>query len=94
VRIGALDVTDRVYEAAKGALTAAGIDLPFPTQQVLLHDQTEEADGDRAAQREGWPARGRNPRPRSRARREATEPGRQPGGAGASGNGAGRPPGP
>lgn len=94
MRIGALDVTDRVYEAAKGALTAAGIDLPFPTQQVLLHDQTEEADGDRAAQREGWPARGRNPRPRSRARREATEPGRQPGGAGASGNGAGRPPGP
>ena len=36
-------------------LVAAGIDLPFPTQQVLFHDQTEETDGDRANQREGWP---------------------------------------
>ncbi len=33
---------------------------------VLLHDQTEESDGDRARQREGWPApaQGRAPRPR------------------------------
>lgn len=33
-----------------------GIDLPFPTQQILFHDQTEETDGDRTRQREGWPA--------------------------------------
>ena len=33
-----------------------GIDLPFPTQQILFHDQTEESDGDRRTQREGWPA--------------------------------------
>jgi hypothetical protein len=26
-----------------------------PTQQILFHDQTEETDGDRARQREGWP---------------------------------------
>ena len=40
-------------------------DLPFPTQQLLLHDQTEEADGDRRRQREGWPAgRGEVLRPR------------------------------
>ncbi|GEO15213.1 hypothetical protein MAE02_29090 [Microvirga aerophila] len=39
----------------KQALTAAGIDLPYPTNVVLLHDQTEEADGDRRRQREGWP---------------------------------------
>jgi small-conductance mechanosensitive channel len=71
VRTEALDVTDRVYKSAKLALTRAGIDLPFPTQQVLLHDQTEETDGDRAAQREGWPARGRIPRPRWRARDQA-----------------------
>ncbi len=35
---------------------AAGIDLPYPTQVVLFHDQTEETDGDRTRQREGWPA--------------------------------------
>ena len=30
--------------------------MPFPTQQILFHDQTEATDGDRAQQREGWPA--------------------------------------
>jgi len=52
----ALDARDRVLSAIKSALTAAGIDLPFPTQQVLFHDQTETSDGDRVRQREGWPA--------------------------------------
>jgi hypothetical protein len=42
--------------AVKRTLLAHGVDLPFPTQQVLFHDQTEESDGDRARQREGWPA--------------------------------------
>ncbi len=42
-----------------------GVDLPFPTSVVLFHDQTEETDGDRKRQREGWPA-GDNP-PRARA---------------------------
>ena len=37
-----------------------GVDLPFPTSVVLFHDQTEEIDGDRTRQREGWPA-GKNP---------------------------------
>jgi len=55
-RADALDARDRVLSATKSALTTAGIDLPFPTQQVLLHDQTETTDGDRARQREGWPA--------------------------------------
>ena len=45
----------RVIEAIKNALSANGIDMPFPTQQLLVHDQTEEADGDRTQQREGWP---------------------------------------
>lgn len=35
---------------------ARGIAVPFPTQQLLLHDQSEATDGDRARQREGWPA--------------------------------------
>jgi small conductance mechanosensitive channel len=54
---------DAVLEKAKGALLAAGIDLPFPTRQILWHDQTDETDGDRARQREGWPA-GAGPVPR------------------------------
>jgi small conductance mechanosensitive channel len=51
-----LDSRDRVLAAIKNKLTTNGIDLPFPTQQILFHDQTEETDGDRASQREGWPA--------------------------------------
>lgn len=65
-RRGVVDVRDHVLQGAKERLTAAGIDLPFPTTQVLLHDQTEATDGDRARQREGWPqpASGSPPRPR------------------------------
>ncbi len=39
--------------------------LPYPTQQILLHDQTEATDGDRKTQREGWPA-GQGEVPKSR----------------------------
>ena len=57
---------DEALHAIKDALTAAGVDLPFPTQQILFHDQTERTDGDRARQREGWPAGpGPVPGPRS-----------------------------
>jgi small-conductance mechanosensitive channel len=55
-RADAQDLQDRVLESVKAALTAQGIDLPFPTHQVLFHDQTEATDGDRRRQREGWPA--------------------------------------
>jgi small conductance mechanosensitive channel len=51
-----LGVRSRVIAAIKSRLLEQGIDLPLPTQQVLFHDQTEESDGDRARQREGWPA--------------------------------------
>ncbi|MGY2132579.1 mechanosensitive ion channel family protein [Hymenobacter sp. HD11105] len=51
-----LDAQDKVLESIKNKLTANGIDMPFPTQQVLFHDQTEVTDGDRRTQREGWPA--------------------------------------
>ncbi|MBW4468090.1 MAG: mechanosensitive ion channel family protein [Pegethrix bostrychoides GSE-TBD4-15B] len=65
-RADVLDLQDRVLTNIKNKLTASGIDLPFPTQQILLHDQTEATDGDRARQREGWPAgQGEIPRPRS-----------------------------
>lgn len=69
----AVDALDGAIEAVKQALTEAGLDLPYPTTQVLFHDQTEETDGDRARQREGWPAAGRNvPRPRWQALRETS----------------------
>lgn len=55
-RADVLDLQDRVLANIKNKLTANGIDLPFPTQQILFHDQTESTDGDRAQQREGWPA--------------------------------------
>ncbi len=59
-----------IFEAAK----SRGIDLPFPTQIVLFHDQTEETDGDRARQREGWPAGEDPPRPRSESAEEPSHP--------------------
>ena len=66
-RADALDLRDKVITAIKQTLYVEhGIDLPYPTQQILFHDQTEESDGDRARQREGWPAgRGSVPPPRN-----------------------------
>ena len=62
-----LESRDQVLSAVKRKLQSHGIDLPFPTHQVLFHDQTEETDGDRRRQREGWPAgTGEVPRPRRR----------------------------
>jgi small conductance mechanosensitive channel len=61
-----LDAQDRVLEAIKNKLSANGIDLPYPTRQILFHDQTEVADGDRRRQREGWPA-GKGDVPAARA---------------------------
>ena len=56
---------DWVLENVCNKLVAAGIDLPFPTQQVLFHDQTEETDGNRSRQREGWPVQPNGDVPRS-----------------------------
>jgi small-conductance mechanosensitive channel len=65
-RTEVLQSQDKVLTAIKKKLTANGIDLPFPTWQVLFHDQTEETDGDRSRQREGWPAGNHEvPKPRS-----------------------------
>lgn len=55
---------DRVLQTVAEALAAGGIDLPFPTQVVLLHDQTEATDGNRTKQREGWAAGENPPEPR------------------------------
>jgi len=74
IRREVVESQDRVLEALKPALIAAGIDLPLPTQQVLFHDQTEETDGDRTRQREGWPARADNPRSRAALTRPVETP--------------------
>ena len=56
---------DKVICAVKKKLVENGIDLPYPTRQILFHDQTEETDGDRSLQREGWPAgKSKVPKPR------------------------------
>ncbi|MGX9983078.1 mechanosensitive ion channel family protein [Methylobacterium fujisawaense] len=69
-RRDAVDALDHAISNVKEALTAAGIDLPYPTSQVLFHDQTEAADGDRTRQREGWPVGNDPPRARWRVLRE------------------------
>lgn len=56
-RTNVVHVQAAVLEAMKVALDKMGIDMPYPTQVVLLHDQTEETDGVRGMQREGWPRR-------------------------------------
>lgn len=65
-RIDDLNSRDKVISAIKQKLYVEhGIDLPYPTRQILFHDQTEETDGDRNRQREGWPA-GNKEVPKSR----------------------------
>ena len=51
-----LRIRHRAMSGIKDVLLENGIDIPFPTQHILFHDQTEATDGDRAPQREGWPA--------------------------------------
>jgi len=46
--VDVLVAQDKVLAETKKRLQAAGIDLPYPTRQVLFHDQTEATDGDRA----------------------------------------------
>lgn len=53
IRRDVVELQDRVLPALHPALIAAGIDLPLPHQRVLVDDQTEEMDGDRARQRGG-----------------------------------------
>ncbi len=66
-------VRDKVLTAVKYALNDAGIDMPYPTEVHLFHDQTEAIDGDRAEQREGWPPVETNPQARWKAQAEARQ---------------------
>ena len=67
LRTDVVHVQSRVIEAIKTALDKHGIDMPFETVVQLFHDQTEETDGLRGDQREGWPkVVDADTRPRSR----------------------------
>ena len=55
-RASQIHVFGEVLQAVYKKLDGAGIDMPYPTQVHLFHDQTEEHDGNRSMQREGWPA--------------------------------------
>ena len=63
-RASVINTFGRVIEAVYKDLDENGIDMPYPTNVVLFHDQTEEVDGDRSKQREGWPA-GKDPVPKT-----------------------------
>ena len=65
-RASVVHARGRVIAAGKQALGRAGIDLPFPTQVLLLHDQSEATDGNHTRHREGWPAGDRPTLPRRR----------------------------
>ena len=62
----------QIIRAVKHALDAAAIDMPYDTKVHLFHDQTEETDGDREGQREGWPKPkdGNTPKSRFKAQKE------------------------
>lgn len=53
-------------QAIKNALDDAAIDMPYDTKVHLFHDQTEESDGERDAQREGWPSPKEGDAPKAR----------------------------
>ncbi|MBA3662326.1 MAG: mechanosensitive ion channel family protein [Gammaproteobacteria bacterium] len=50
-----LRIRGKVLSGIKKRFHEEGIDIPFPTQTILWHDQTETTDGNREKQREGWP---------------------------------------
>lgn len=68
----------RVLTAIKKELDQQSIDMPYPTNVVLWHNQTEETDGDRTQQREGWPAGDSPPKPRPLAGSFGSDGGAEP----------------
>ena len=54
LRSDVVHVQAAVIQAVKQAFNDAGIDIPYETQVVLFHDQTDSRDGNPAKQFEGW----------------------------------------
>jgi small-conductance mechanosensitive channel len=55
-RSAAVVAVDELLQGGMEALTAAGIDLPFPTQTVLMRGQTEEGEAGRRREGQDKPA--------------------------------------
>jgi len=72
-RAEVVKVKATIIHQVKLALDEAKIDMPYDTKVHLLHDQTESSDGERNAQREGWPSskEGQDPKPRWKEIKEA-----------------------
>ena len=64
-RTDVVHVKSNIVEAIKTAIDEAGIDKPFETVVQLYHDQTDEHDGIKGKQREGWPSSDGSNAPRS-----------------------------
>ncbi len=64
-RADVVHIAHEVITTIKEKLDEAAVDMPYPTQVLLFHDQTEATDGDRTQQREGWPAGDAPPKPRT-----------------------------
>ncbi len=55
-RADVVSARDAVLTQLKARLLEAGIELPFPTTEVLFHDRTDGVDGDgEHRRRESWP---------------------------------------
>ena len=54
-RSNVVKIRSEIIYAIKLALDEAKIDMPYDTQVHLFHDQSDEHDGIRKQQREGWP---------------------------------------
>lgn len=67
-RASVVHIDSEVKKRIKQALDKAAIDMPYPTQVMLFHDQTEATDGNRERQREGWPAGDESPEAKTIAR--------------------------
>ncbi len=70
-RASVVRVNSQVMTAIKRAMDEKGIDMPYETHVHLFHDQTEDTDGVRGEQREGWPSQaGDDPESRQRQQRK------------------------
>jgi len=80
-RAEVVKVKAMVIHKMKIALDEAKIDMPYDTKVHLLHDQTEASDGERSAQREGWPSNkeGQDPKPRWKELKETKTKSKQNG---------------
>ena len=83
-----VNVKSDVMRAVKLRFDEKGIDLPYETQMHLWHDQTEESDGDRRRQREGWTVAEDDAREVPRSRRVAERDDVRTGARGEAGDGA------